>query len=201
MWRQASGGVAGATEAYDYFGRSLAMTTDFDNNSAPDLAIGAPYEDTGSRVNDGAAHVLYGSSGSVSSSGSALFYGGTQLGTVNMLRTGPGGSGQFVMQDSELDLLANTPEAVPERFMIVGNSPNPFKSRTEIAFELPEASSVSLVVYDILGRVVARPLKDVQRQAGTHSISVDASCWASGAYLYRVTTEHGSETGRMTLVR
>lgn len=201
MWRQASGGVAGSTEAYDYFGRSLSMTDDFDDNGSPDLAVGVPYEDTGSLTNDGAAHILYGSSGSVTSTGSALFSGGTQLGTLNMLRTGSGESGAFVMQDSELDLLANTAEAAPEQFMVVGNSPNPFRGRTEIAFELPEASSVSLVVYDILGRVVARPLKNVQRPAGTHSISVDATRWASGAYLYRITTEHGSETGRMTLVR
>ena len=199
MWRQASGGVSGATEEYDYFGRSLAMSDDFDDSGDPGLIVGVPYEDTGSRTNDGAAHVLYGSSGSVSSTGSQLFYGGTDLGTVNMLRAG--GTGEFVVQDTEFDALAASPQAAPERFAIVGNSPNPFGERTEISFTLPEASTVSLVVYDVLGRVVARPVQKVRRPAGTHRIPVDASRWASGTYLYRLTTEQGSETGRMTLVR
>jgi hypothetical protein len=60
-WTQDSPGVAGeGAEQDDQFGASLAAG-DFDADGFADLAIGAPYEDTGGIYDVGAVTVLYGS--------------------------------------------------------------------------------------------------------------------------------------------
>ena len=60
MVSQASGGVKGAPEDGDHFGRSLA-TGDYDGDREADLAVGAPLEDVGDHFDAGAVGVLYGS--------------------------------------------------------------------------------------------------------------------------------------------
>jgi hypothetical protein len=55
------------------------------------------------------------------------------------------------------------------RFSFKGSFPNPFNPSTQLAFELPQPSHVSLVVYDILGRRVAT-LVDEKKSAGNHSV-------------------------------
>jgi hypothetical protein len=66
------------------------------------------------------------------------------------------------------------------------NHPNPFNPSTQFRFELPEPSNVTLVIYDILGRQVAELLKG-EFEAGYHSITWNASSFASGIYLARFT--------------
>ena len=45
---------------------------------------------------------------------------------------------------------------MPDGFDLQGNYPNPFNPVTTLRFGLPEASEVSIVVYDIMGREVIR---------------------------------------------
>lgn len=53
----------------------------------------------------------------------------------------------------------------PGRYYLYPNFPNPFNPSTVIRFDLPETAEVSLVVFDVLGREVAR-LVDGPLQAG-----------------------------------
>ena len=66
------------------------------------------------------------------------------------------------------------------------NFPNPFNPTTSITFELPEASNVSLRVYDLLGREVVT-LADGQLKQGFHAYGWNTDGMASGAYIYRIT--------------
>ena len=45
--------------------------------------------------------------------------------------------------------------AIPLQYAFPQNYPNPFTGSTTIRFELPQRSKVSLVIYDVMGRVVA----------------------------------------------
>ncbi|MBA7565496.1 hypothetical protein ES708_07180 [subsurface metagenome] len=45
---------------------------------------------------------------------------------------------------------------LPEDFALHQNHPNPFNPSTTLRFDLPEASDVTLLVYDLLGREVIR---------------------------------------------
>ncbi|MBI5471514.1 MAG: T9SS type A sorting domain-containing protein [Ignavibacteriae bacterium] len=68
----------------------------------------------------------------------------------------------------------------------VESYPNPFNPSTQIKFDLPEASHVSLAVYDVLGRKVAE-LVNGQVAVGYHSVTWNASGVASGMYFARFT--------------
>jgi N-acetylmuramoyl-L-alanine amidase len=63
--------------------------------------------------------------------------------------------------------------------------PNPFNPTTIVSCQLPVASWVRLVVYDVLAREVAVLLDEV-RSAGTHKVQFDASGLASGTYVIRM---------------
>jgi len=58
-------------------------------------------------------------------------------------------------------------EGVPLAFSVRLARPNPFRSITTLAFELPAARNVMLVIHDINGRIVRR-LADGPYEAGVH---------------------------------
>ena len=94
------------------------------------------------------------------------------------------------------DHLAN----VPESFELRQNYPNPFNPTTQIRYALPETVDVTIEVYDVLGRRLS-VLVNEQQQAGWHEISFDATNFASGIYLYRITAGEFKQTRQMMLVK
>ena len=90
--------------------------------------------------------------------------------------------------------------ALPAGYALEQNYPNPFNPTTTVRYTLSRPGRVQLAVYDLLGREVAR-LKDGIAAAGTHQARVEAKGWASGVYLYRLTTPEGSAARRMVLAR
>ncbi len=90
---------------------------------------------------------------------------------------------------------------VPKQIALAQNYPNPFNPTTTITFTLDRAQVVRLAVYDLLGREVAVPVERQPQPAGTFRVAFDASGLPSGLYLYRMETEHGALTRKMTLVQ
>ncbi len=91
-------------------------------------------------------------------------------------------------------------QSIPEAYALRQNFPNPFNPSTEILFDLPEDATVSLVVYDVLGREVARLVQEELR-AGTHRARFDARNLPSGVYFYRIQAGDFHSTHRMTLLK
>jgi len=89
---------------------------------------------------------------------------------------------------------------IPSGFALLGCYPNPFNPETTIRFALPEASRVSLGIYDLSGRLVAT-LMNGFRTAGTHEVTFDASKLASGIYLYRLQAGEYVAAGKMVLMK
>ena len=94
---------------------------------------------------------------------------------------------------------------VPESFELQGNYPNPFNPSTTIRFALPEASQVSLIVYDILGREVAR-LVNGGLDAGWHEVrwngrSDRRATISSGVYLVRMKADSFTKVHLMTMLK
>lgn len=78
--------------------------------------------------------------------------------------------------------------------------PNPFTDQATLRYNLPEAATVRVEVYDVAGRHVAT-LVDEPQAAGTHEVEWDAAELPSGVYVYRVEAGAFSETQQITLVR
>ncbi|HEX9658434.1 MAG TPA: FlgD immunoglobulin-like domain containing protein [Bacteroidota bacterium] len=78
----------------------------------------------------------------------------------------------------------------PLNFALAQNYPNPFNPATSIRFDVPEQSSVSIVIYDMLGREVTT-LVNSEHPAGAYSIAWkgtdrNGSQVSSGTYYYRI---------------
>lgn len=89
---------------------------------------------------------------------------------------------------------------VPDAYALDANYPNPFNPSTQIRFALPEATLVSLVVYDMMGREVTR-LLDRTVEAGVHQVTWSADDLPSGTYVYRLETRDFAQTRIMTLLK
>lgn len=81
------------------------------------------------------------------------------------------------------------PERVTE-ISVAPPSPNPFRSQTTLRYVLPEAETVSVRVYDLLGRRI-QTLIDQQQPSGAHQLQWDGTSGAgspvaSGMYFMRV---------------
>ncbi|MBU1650750.1 matrixin family metalloprotease [bacterium] len=89
---------------------------------------------------------------------------------------------------------------VPDHFQVSSVYPNPFNPETTIAFDLPEASHVSLQVYNVNGQLVS-DLLEGSMEAGAYKAAWNASSQPSGTYLYRLTSDLGTVSGKMVLVK
>lgn len=89
---------------------------------------------------------------------------------------------------------------LPDRFDLLPAYPNPFAVTAIVPFDVREEAAVRLVVYDVLGREVAR-LVDTRMPAGRHRAVVDGARWAPGVYLARIVMGGYTETTRLVLVR
>jgi 2-methylisocitrate lyase-like PEP mutase family enzyme len=81
------------------------------------------------------------------------------------------------------------------------NYPNPFNPSTTIRFSMPSAGNASLDIYDILGRRVATLFSNREFSAGTQLVEFNATELSSGVYLYRLATDSGIHTRKMTLLK
>ncbi len=89
---------------------------------------------------------------------------------------------------------------IPEKYCLSEAFPNPFNSRVQLNYELPEASMVSIRVFDTSGRLVAT-LADGDVEAGTHSVMWNGKDNPSGIYLIRVNMGGVNITKKVALIR
>lgn len=89
---------------------------------------------------------------------------------------------------------------IPSEFRLVQNYPNPFNPSTNIAFQIPVNSPVSLEIYDVTGRRITK-LIDENLDAGYHEVTFDGSSLASGAYLYRMQAGDFVQTKKLILIK
>ena len=82
-------------------------------------------------------------------------------------------------------------------YKLMQNTPNPVANSTQISFELPKSTEISLVIYDITGRIVATPVNKEHLQAGLNSIDIDGSNLQAGLYYYTLTNNEVSISKRM----
>jgi hypothetical protein len=80
--------------------------------------------------------------------------------------------------------------------------PQPARERVVLELEVAEAAGrVTLVVSDVLGRVVAEPLRGAVLPPGVHRVELDVRAWAAGQYAVVLHTEAGSTAVPLVVVR
>ncbi len=84
--------------------------------------------------------------------------------------------------------------------MLKQNAPNPFSLSTRIEYTVPENAKVFLAIYDQSGKIIDK-LIDGPQNAGDHSVIWNAGKNNNGVYIYRLSVNGRSESGRMILIR
>ena len=88
----------------------------------------------------------------------------------------------------------------PVSFDLSQNYPNPFNPSTIIKYAVPEESTVSIKVFDLIGREVATLVDDV-KQPGTYEIIFKAEKYASGVYIYQMISGNFVQVKKMSLLK
>lgn len=96
-------------------------------------------------------------------------------------------------------------DPVPGRYVLEGNYPNPFNPSTTIQYQLPEANSVKLTIYNALGQKVRTLVNDHQQpgkyKAVWNGLNDAGLKVASGIYIYRIEAGSFVKTRRMILLK
>lgn len=120
----------------------------------------------------------------------------------DIIFTSPARSVQYILLEpgTHTVIVNKSPEQITH-FRLNQNYPNPFNPRTMISYSLPQTSTVTLKVYDIMGRTVATLLLNEKKATGNYEISFNGANLASGVYFYRLQAEKFIETKQMVLIK
>jgi len=99
----------------------------------------------------------------------------------------------------------NTLENIPKYYCLNQNYPNPFNSSTIIQYELPQASMVTVKVYNMLGEEI-KTLVDTYQYTGKYKILWNGLnntniLVGGGVYIYRITAGSYIDSKRMILIK
>lgn len=89
---------------------------------------------------------------------------------------------------------------IPKAFNLYQNIPNPFNPETEIKFDIPKKSFVTLLVYDITGKEISKLINEV-KDAGSYSLRWDGKELSSGTYFYKITAGNFTSIKKMILIK
>jgi hypothetical protein len=96
--------------------------------------------------------------------------------------------------------VAEINNSAPNQFALYQNYPNPFNPMTQISFSLDHQNTVSLKLFDVLGREI-KTLTSGVCQSGMHTITLDASTFPSGIYFYRLQAGNFVAARKLTLLK
>ena len=88
----------------------------------------------------------------------------------------------------------------PESFKLGEAFPNPFNPSTSFNLSVPEAGNLSILVYNVMGQVVAI-LADGYFDANNYSFTWDASSVPSGVYLVTASSVNNISTQKVMLLK
>lgn len=94
----------------------------------------------------------------------------------------------------------NQLKPVLTEYRLYNNYPNPFNPTTTLRYELPKDSRVTLSVFDINGREIARLVNETQ-PAGCYSLIWHAGEIGSGIYFYRIQAGEFHQVKKMVLMK
>jgi len=98
-------------------------------------------------------------------------------------------------------MIAEVAEETPLSFRIAPPFPNPFNPGTNIQFDVPVASEVTLKVFNIQGQEVATLADRLFYAPGKYTLQFNASRLAAGVYFCRMTADSYCDVRRMVFMK
>jgi hypothetical protein len=133
--------------------------------------------------------------------GSSMSVPGYCITFANILRGWVGCSTGLIYTTIGPDEVNNNITNLPAGYLLEQNYPNPFNPTTNIRFNLPKESRVTLKVYDLLGKEVSTILDDVMLKAGLKSYSFVGTNLSSGVYYYKIFADEFVDMKKMILLK
>ncbi len=111
----------------------------------------------------------------------------------------------LIIEGQYVALSLDDGSTAPKNFMLHENYPNPFNPTTQIRFDIPRISNVTLTIYNMLGQKV-RTFTMHSLPAGYHALTWNATNdfgvpVSAGLYLYQLQTEGFIQTKKMILLK
>jgi hypothetical protein len=133
------------------------------------------------------------------SSFTAYDYGQIKEGDCTTTLT-PGGDGTVTLPIELTDI-----ESLPTQFTIEPAYPNPFNPSTTIRYGIPNTQEVTILIYDLRGRLVSILFK-AEQPAGWYEITWngqinDGSIAPAGMYFYKIIAGDKIRTSKISLVK
>lgn len=139
--------------------------------------------------------------GSYTVSTDKVEYTGTSQSVTLDYQNNPSGTVALTLTENDLTPVKDkVTRSVVTDFSLSQNYPNPFNPATTIAYQIPEASFVTLKVYNLIGQQVAVLVNEF-RQAGSFSARFEAANLPSGVYLYKLSAGKAVITKKMVLMK
>lgn len=91
-------------------------------------------------------------------------------------------------------------ENIPNKYELYQNYPNPFNPLTNIQFDIPAMSFVSLKLYNIEGKEISELVSD-DLNPGAYNYIFDATKFSSGIYIYKLSANEFIQTKKMILIK
>lgn len=107
----------------------------------------------------------------------------------------------YVAPCDPIDAPVFTNNEIPVDFELHQNYPNPFNPKTEINFDLPTNTFVTVKIYNLLGEEIALLVKNEYKNAGRYAVIFDGSNLASGLYFYSIKAGSYKDVKKMVLIK
>lgn len=124
-------------------------------------------------------------------------------GDLGVVWVGLNGTARNVYFDrySAITHVSNNGNTIADKFVLEQNYPNPFNPATQISFSLPKDARVTLKVFDVSGKEVARLLNNEFRTANSYNVQFNGINLSSGVYFYSLETDGFKDTKKMMLIK
>lgn len=88
----------------------------------------------------------------------------------------------------------------PDHISLSQNYPNPFRSSTQIRFDLPSTTMVTIKIYNLLGQLV-ETLESDYFLDGVNIVTWNSARYSSGVYFLTLQTNESHETIKMLMIK
>lgn len=146
----------------------------------------------------------YGSNGVVYSESSVVIYASFGRSIVGTAKSGNkiisiNSTSHFPKRESTVTS-NNIAGNIPKQFSLQQNYPNPFNPSTNIRYDVPKQSHVTISIFNILGEKILE-LVNEEKAAGSYEVTWNAHNLSNGVYVYTMRSGNFVDSKKLILLK